>query len=118
MEHIYVPQVNNDLEHNTETLILEAVEKKRSKGDLAYASGKTLIIFIDICANKWFPNLVARKLPQQVYFEAVWVVGLQRIQDGAYVYGLTLLDLSDDNAPTYLIRINADFESWEVDEVQ
>jgi hypothetical protein len=47
-----------------------------------------------------------------------WVVGLKRVEDGAYVYGVTHLDVSNGNAPTFLVRIAPDFDAWEVTDVQ
>jgi hypothetical protein len=73
-----VPRQSGGNNADAQALILEAIELKRSKGGAAYASGKTLIVFLDADAGAWFPNRVARALPQPLHFAAVWVVGLQR----------------------------------------
>jgi hypothetical protein len=36
-----------------------------------YASGKTLIVFLDAAVGEWFPNRVARALPDPLYFATV-----------------------------------------------
>lgn len=38
---------------------------------------------------EWFPDTVARQLPSPLHFEAVWVVGLQSVEAGVYVYNIT-----------------------------
>jgi len=48
----------------------------------------------------------------------VWVVGLQGVDAGEYVYGVTNLDLTEGNAPTLLVRIKADFNAWKVTRTQ
>ena len=65
-----------------------------------------------------FPNRVARRLPDPLHVAAVWVVGLQGVEAGKYVYGVTNLDLTEGNAPTMLVRINEDFGAWEVTRTQ
>jgi hypothetical protein len=117
-EHVYIPPKSASECTDANALILDAIEQKRSKGGQAYASGKTLVVFLDAAGGTWFPNRVARELPQPLQFEAVWVVGLQGISEGAYTYGVTLLDTADGNAPTYLVRIAADFVLWEVTQLQ
>ena len=117
-EHIIVPRLRAGQTGDAETLILKAIEKKRSKGGAAYATGKTLIVFLDAGAGVWFPNKVARNLPNPLHFAAVWVVGLQGVEGGEYVYGVTHLDISEWSAPTFLIRIGEDFDSWEVKPIQ
>ena len=84
----------------------------------AYASGKTLVVLLNAAAGKWLPTKVARQVPEEIDFEAVWVVGLQGVKDGEYVYGVTRLDLSRGNAPVWLVRIAKDFDGWEVEPIQ
>lgn len=81
-EHVFVPPQAGNESPDAKTLILNAIEQKRSKGGAAYAEGKTLV------------------------------------EDGDYIYGVTLLDISSGNAPAYLIRINSAFDTWEVTDVQ
>ena len=50
-----------------------------------------------------------------MHFEAVWVVGLNGPVVEEYVYGVTRLDLSRGNAPTWLVRIAKDFDGWSVE---
>ena len=103
---------------DAETLILEAIDKKQAKGE-PYASGKTLVVFLDADAGEWFPNHVAKELPDPLHFATVWVVCfLKRTDDGVYIYGVTHLDVSNGNAPTFLVRIAKDFDDWEVEDLQ
>src|SRR5437763_348436 len=62
-EHVYIPRREALEELDGKTLILEAINQKREKGGKAYASGKTLVVFLDAGAGEWFPNKVARELP-------------------------------------------------------
>jgi hypothetical protein len=118
VEHVMVPRQKTREDIDAHTLILNAIEKKLAKSSAAYASGKTLVVFLDAGAGEWFPNRAARALPDPLHFDAVWVVGLQAVEDGAYIYGVTHLDVSGGNAPIYLIRITRDFNSWEVTDFQ
>ena len=118
MEHVMVPRLRPGQTGDAETLILKAIEKKISKGGAAYATGKTLIVFLDAGAGVWFPNKVARNLPDPLHFAAAWVAGLQGVEAGEYVYGVTHLDVSGGNAPTFLVRIGKDFDAWEVKPTQ
>jgi hypothetical protein len=117
-EHVLVPRQSACDGLDAKALILNAIEQKRAKGGAAYASGKTLVVLLDAGGGEWFPNKLARELPSLLHFAAVWVVGLQKVEDGAYIYGVTLLDTSSGNAPTYLVRISNSFDSWEVTDIQ
>jgi hypothetical protein len=117
-EHVFVPRQSAGPGVDAKTLILAAIGQKRSKGAAAYASGKTLVVFLDVGAGEWFPNAVARDLPKPLQFDAVWVVGLHTAEDGAYTYGVTALDLSGGNAPTCLVRIGKAFDAWDVTRLQ
>jgi len=117
-EHVMVPSLVRAGTPDAEALILDAINLKVGKGGEAYARGKTLVVFLNAGAGEWFPNKVAKKLPQPLLFEAVWVVGLHGAVSEEYVYGVTRLDLSRGNAPTWLVRIANDFESWTVTEYQ
>ena len=99
-------------------LILKAIGQKRNKGGEAYASGKTLVVFQTATGQNWFPNKVAKQLPDPLYFVAVWVVGLQGVENGAYIYQVTRLDLGRGNAPTWRVRIGKGFDGWEVEPIQ
>jgi hypothetical protein len=77
-----------------------------------------LIVFLEAGVGTWFPNKVARRLPDPLHFATAWVVGLQRVEAGEYVYGVTNLDLTYGNAPTLLVRISRNFGAWEVTRTQ
>ncbi|HAU0781916.1 TPA: hypothetical protein P5R21_001676 [Legionella pneumophila] len=112
-EHILVSQ-RNKLEQ-AESLILKQIEKKQNKGGAAYASGKTLIVFLNKQSGEWYPNKLGRSLPH-VDFESVWVVGLQNVIDGQYNYNVTRLD--PNGCPIWRIHINKNFESWKIEKIQ
>jgi hypothetical protein len=98
---------------------LRAIADKQGKGGAAYASGKTLVVFLNTGGDvPWKPNRVARNLPEPLHFEAVWVVGLHKVESGQYVYGVTRLDLRAGNAPVWLVRIAPGFDDWEVEPYQ
>jgi hypothetical protein len=112
-EHVLVPI--QETGSDTQSLILQAIDDKRNKGGAAYASGKTLVVFVNAGGGEWFPNKVARALPNPLHFEAVWAISLQEVDaDGAYIYSVTHLDVSEGNAPTFLVRISKDFDAWKV----
>lgn len=121
-EHIFVPRAKPEDTKDIDNLILDAVQAKESKGGAAYATGKTLIVFLDAGSGEWKPSLVARKLPPG-FFMNVWVVGLQGVSDeGKYTYGVTCLrtgiDLQLMDAPTWLVSIDKTFESWAIKRLQ
>lgn len=117
-EHVMVPRLRPGETGDAEALILKAIEHKRSKGGAAYAAGKTLIVFLEAGAGRWFPNRVARQLPDPLLFAAVWVVGLQGVDAGAYVYSVICLDLTGGDAPALLVQLGQAFDSWTVRRVQ
>ncbi len=114
-EHIFIPRQSACEDPDAHILVLSAIEKKRAKGGAVYASG---VVFLDAGAGEWFPNRIARALPDPLHFDAVWVVGLQAVENGAYIYGVTHLDLTSGDAPVFLVRIGKDFDSWEVSDLQ
>ena len=61
---------------------------------------------------------VARQLPDPLHFATACVVGLQGVEDGEYVYGVTNLDLTYGKAPTLLVRISRNFDACEVTQTQ
>jgi hypothetical protein len=117
MEHILIPSFK-DPEKDAATLILEAINSKQNKGGKAYASGKTLVVLLDARRGQWFPNEAAKRLPEKIDFEAVWVVSLQKVEEGEYVYGVSRLDLRQGNPPIWTVRINKDFNWWKVEPIQ
>jgi hypothetical protein len=117
-EHVMVPRHNGGEGADAHALVLDAINLKRAKGGEACARGKTLAVFLDAAAGEWFPNRVANVLPDPLYFDDVWVVGLYGVENAEYVYAVTQLDLSSGNAPAYTVRINPDFTDWVVKELQ
>lgn len=117
-EHVLVPRATSGEAEDVDALILKQIELKRSKGEAAYASGKTLVVFLNAGLGKWYPNKVAKRLPVPLYFEAVWVVGLQGVEANEYAYNVTRLDLSRGNAPVWRVRIGKDFDTWNVEPIQ
>jgi hypothetical protein len=115
-EHVMVPDLPNRTK-DAESLILEQVEHKRRHGE-AYAGGKTLVVFINAGAGEWCPNAVARRLPQPLYFATAWVVGLQTVESGEYIYNVTNLDLSAGSVPIYQVRIKQSFDRWDIARIQ
>jgi hypothetical protein len=117
-EHVMVPKVRGDESSNVEALILRAIDGKQKKGGAAYASGKTLVVFSNASSGApWFPNKVAKRLPA-TNFAAIFVVGLHLVEDGQYVYSVSELDASTGTAPTWLVRIAKEFDSWKVQRFQ
>ena len=88
-EHVMVPRLRSGETGDAETLILNAINLKREKGGAAYAEGKTLIVFLEAGAGVWYPNKVAKQLPDPLLFATVWVVGLQEVKDDKYIYFIT-----------------------------
>jgi hypothetical protein len=116
-EHVMVPKAPARETRDIPTLILAAVVKKQQKGDVAYARGKVLVVFLDAGLGEWLPNQVARQLPR-VDFKEIWVLGLHGEVTDEYVYCVAKLDMSGGNAPTLLVRIGKDFNAWEVGRLQ
>lgn len=119
-EHVMV----SDLPSKTDSLatienrILDTIQSKVEKGGDAYASGKILVVFINSGGGAWQPNAITRQLPKPLHFANVWAIGLQHMDDGEYVYGVAQLDLSTEDAPTWLVRIKKQFEQWNVLRIQ
>ena len=59
-----------------------------------------------------------RRLPAPLLFVTVWVVGLQAVVQGAYVYGVANLETSPTGASVFRVTIAPDFESWTLHRVQ
>ncbi len=118
-EHVLVPEERNGAAVDAEARILEAIERKRSKGGAAYASGKSLVVFLNAGGGvEWFPNRVAQRLPAPLHFAVVWVVGLHQVQNGEYVYGVTQMDVSEGNAMMWHVHIGKEFDTWWVEAIQ
>jgi hypothetical protein len=115
-EHVMVPDLPGSEAKDVEALILEKVSLKWNRGP-TYASGKTLVVFLNAGGGRWFPDQVARRLPSPLHFEAVWVVGLQGVEADEYIYNVTRLDLSRGHAPAWRVRIGKEFDDWQVEPV-
>lgn len=112
-EHVMVPKAKPGETSDIETLIADQVKLKQNKGGTAYASGKTLVIFLDAGLGNWSPNRAARQLPS-CDFNDVWIVGLQSVAQGAHLYAVTKLELVEGNAPVWNVQIPASFDDWTV----
>jgi hypothetical protein len=115
-EHVMVRGATRDDKQDAQTRILKAVAQKIKKGRAAYASGKTLVVFLfsGTAGAQWWPKKVAAALPDPLYFDAVRVVGFQRFEADDWIYGVTRLDLRAGSAPAWWVRIASDFNSWVV----
>jgi hypothetical protein len=117
-EHVMVPRQSGGPSADPHALILKAIGDKQRKGGAPYASGKTLVVFVNADTSEWYPNRAARNLPDPLDFAAVWVISLQGVTGGAYVYNVTHLDISEGDAPAYRVHITKDFDDWKVEVVQ
>jgi hypothetical protein len=118
MEHVMVPTLAEGQAADVDAVILRAIGSKNSKGGAAYASGKTLVVFLNCGGGEWFPTRIAKQLPHDLAFGAVWAVGLRRVEDGRYVYGVTNLHVDQGNAAIWIVEIANDFGSWRVERSQ
>lgn len=116
-EHVMVPELSSADTRPVESRIIEMIQLKVDKG-LAYADGKTLVVFSNTNDGAWTPNRVAHQLPSPLHFDTVWVMGLQGVVDDAYVYGVANLDTDGGSAPVWRIAIAPDFGSWSVERLQ
>jgi hypothetical protein len=93
-EHVIVPANDGGPDVDLHALILKQIEHKRKKGGAAYASGKTLVVFLNAgTSGEWKPNRVARALPDPLEFAAAYVVGLHLAPaTGEYIYGVAQLE--------------------------
>lgn len=76
------------------------------------------MVLLNAGGGQWFPNRVAKQLPKTLDFDDVWVVGLQGVEEGEYVYDITQLDVDGGDAPTWRVRIRRDFSAWQVERIQ
>ena len=115
-EHVFVPPSKN-ASGNIEQLILDKIAQKQSKGDEAYASGKILIVFLGSGGGAWYPDMLSKRLPEDMDFEAIWVVGLLEAVGGAYTYAATRVD-GLGTTPKWRIRITRGFDDRSVKSVR
>jgi hypothetical protein len=68
---VFVPPGGAAAAGNIENLILAKIHQKLVKGGEAYASGKTLVVFLDSGGGPWYPHKVAEQLPDPILFDAI-----------------------------------------------
>lgn len=113
-EHVLVPRHIGGTGVDVAALILQAIMDKHGRGT-GYGSGRTLVVFREATSEPWLPKHVAERLPAGMAFDAVWVVGLERVEEGHYTYGVTRPDLRRGVPPVWHVRIAQDFNSWTVE---
>lgn len=119
VEHVMARTAADAPATNAECEILKAIKSKNEKGGASYASGKTLVVFTNLPnGGVWHPNRVMKQLPKPLHFGAVWIVSLQGVVDGEYVYGVVSMEQGENGALMYLVRISSDFTSWTIERVQ
>lgn len=107
MEHVLVSR-SSKAAKDTESLLIDQINKKREKGGKAYATGKTLVVFLNRKGENWIPRSVASKMPEDFYFDDIWVVGLNRVINGEYIYNVVNLD--KNGCPIWEVKIFSNFE--------
>jgi hypothetical protein len=117
-EHVMALPPREGTSRTADELILDAVAHKVDRGE-AYATGKILVVFLNATTEPWYPNRIARALPQPIGFMQVWVVNLHSAsEDDGYAYNVVQLDVSHGDAPAWRVHIANDFENWTVEVVQ
>lgn len=120
-EHVAVilPPGVPDPDGQAGELIVTKIEAKNNRG-ASYCRGKVLIVFMETPAGTYYPNHIARALPEPFHFDQAWLVGLQRVEsDGTYVYAVTWLQIGPfPNAPTFLVRVAPTFDDWAIEQFQ
>ncbi len=112
------PRTPHETASSIECRVLHAYNSKVEKGGSAYAAGKTLIIFLDAGGGEWHPRKVAQRLPMDLVFADAWIFSLLPLEDGKYVYGVSQLGDLERQASTWVVRIDDQFTSWDVELVQ
>jgi hypothetical protein len=117
-EHVVAYRRENDGQSvDVEASILQAIVDKHRKGE-NYGAGRTLVVFREDAGGTWYPNKVARNLPQDLAFEAVWVCGLERVEEGQYQYHVARLDMRQRACPVWRVTIAPEFTCWTVEVLQ
>jgi hypothetical protein len=115
-EHIIALSKGNET-LDTNTRIRNAVIQKQNKGGMAYASGKALVVLLEGGDEQWWPTAIAKELPENDFCD-IWVICLQYFAEDEYRYAVSNLSLVDNSAPTWLVDIAANSESWKVRKIQ
>lgn len=116
-EHVLALNLSASEKENGEENIVMAINKKRNKGGLAYGKGKILVVLAE-GIGEWKPNIVRRLIEGDFVFDDIWVFGLCSANDQRYTYGISRIDRSDLNCPTWIIEIMSDFASFETTRIQ
>ena len=117
MEHVYVPVDAGVDGGSIEAGIAKAVADKAAKG-APYAKGKSLVVFSEM-HGQWYPNRAAKAVAGTHAFEEIWAYHLLRDRPAdTYAYGVSLLDVTKGNAPTWVVEIDPGFDSWRVVRIQ
>jgi hypothetical protein len=115
-EHIIALSMGNET-LDTSTRIRNAETQKQNKGGKANASGKALVVLLEGGDEQWWPTAIARELPEND-FSDIWIICLQHFAEDRYRYAVSNLRLVEDSAPTWLIDIAGNSESWKVRKIQ
>lgn len=83
----------------------------RKVGGAQYASGKTLVIFLE-GGGEWFPDKVSRQLKEPLLFDSLWLFSLCSPFVGGYVYDV--VQFQNGLVNKWKIFINKEFDSWVV----
>ena len=118
MEHILLPVSRPGDTRTTDQRIIDAANKKQTKGGAQYARGKTLVILNESATNEcWHPTAVARALPANDFAET-WVIGPDSFEHASVTYAATKLELDTGQTPVFKVHINSLFTSWRVVQIQ
>lgn len=113
-EHVFIPPPKAESTESVSDLMVEAVKKKAKKGK-QYAEGKVLVIFSE-GQGEFKPNIVARRTLELHHFDAIYMVGLEKIDESGYHYWVT--HLHPLISPIWKIDITSNFDDWSVKRVQ
>jgi hypothetical protein len=117
-EHVMVRKDDDD-KRDIETRVVEAIRRKQDKGDEQYAGGKTLVVFVNAGnSSGWWPNRVAKAVPQPIMFGAIWLVGLQAVENGDFLYNVIEIDAENGVSHIWRVRIAPSFDGWSVKSIQ
>ena len=118
MEHILLPVSHPADTRSTDQRIIDAANKKQTKGGAQYARGKTLVILNESSTGeRWHPTVLAQNLPDNDFVET-WVIGPDNFHHASVTYAATKLELDRDQAPVFKVHINSLFTRWRVEQIQ
>lgn len=114
MEHVMVSNWGNS-KTDVEVLALEQIVKKNDRGE-AYASGKTLVVFIHRPGFGWSPNRIQRQLPSDFKFSSLWMFSLKGESNGIYTYNVA--ELNSNPSPAWEVAVDVSKNKWNVEKIQ